>query len=85
MLSPCLFCYCSRVPQPVRFHSVFLFCRMLFTTHAGLTWDELCLVIEEQPWPDGSSTGRGGSQVRVIVCLNTDNDPLHFVRDQILV
>jgi hypothetical protein len=44
-----------------------LFCRMLFTSHAGLTWDELCLVIEEQPWPDGSTTGRGGSQVRVIV------------------
>ena len=40
---------------------------MLFTAHAGLTWDELCLVIEEQPWSEGSTTGRGGSQVRVIV------------------
>ncbi len=46
---------------------MFLFYRMLFTAHAGLTWDELCLVIEEQPWPDGATTGRGGKQVRVTV------------------
>ncbi len=31
---------------------------------AGLTWDELVLVINEQPWPEGSTTGRCGSQVR---------------------
>lgn len=31
---------------------------------AGMTWDELVLVVNEQPWPEDSPAGRGGSQVR---------------------
>jgi hypothetical protein len=35
---------------------------------SGLTWDELALVTEEQPWREGSTTGRGGSQVIAFSC-----------------
>jgi hypothetical protein len=64
-----LFCFCLRVPQQVRAHLLAItLCRVkLFS---GLTWDELALVLEEQPWREGSNKGRGGSQVYHLAAVN---------------
>jgi hypothetical protein len=35
---------------------------------SGLTWDELALITEEQPWREGTTSGRGGSQVHASCC-----------------
>jgi hypothetical protein len=39
-------------------------CSCSLFVRAGMTWDELVLVVNEQPWPEGSTAGRSGSQVR---------------------